>query len=45
MINDIYLHLQFIKNFLQIFLQINHRCLKELIAQFHSDLYYNELAI
>ena len=34
MINDIYLHLHFIKNFLQILLQINDRCLKEVIAQF-----------
>ena len=29
---------------LQIFLKID-RCLKEVIAQLHSDLYYNELVI
>ena len=23
----------------------NHRCLKEVIAQLHNDLYYNELVI
>ena len=30
---------------LQIFLKINHRCLKEVIAQLQNDLYYNELVI
>ena len=30
---------------LQIFLKINRMCLKEVIAQLHNDLYYNELVI
>ena len=39
-INDVYLHFHFIKN-----LKINHKCLKEVIAQSDNDLYYNELLI
>ena len=30
---------------LEIFLKINHRCLKEVIAQLHKDPIHNELVI
>ena len=43
-INAVYLHFDFIKK-LQIFLKMNHRCLKEVIAQLHNYLYYNGLVI
>ena len=41
-INDFYLHLHFIKtsNVLE-----NKSCEKEVIAQLHNDLYYDELVI